>query len=128
MGKVEIHASCSIAALLSTIFSKSLEGTYQVVGLKVCPWCGRASRSQEFYPFCNKSCLFRENHRPVPLVCDQCEMSFIRSSSTVMQWAKRGGQAIYCSQRCMGKVVGKLYGFTVHPEHCKSRRGFRVSH
>ena len=118
---------CSVANLLSTTFKRPLPEMYIAVGLKLCPWCQLASRHPEFYPFCNKSCLYRFNTQKVPLECSECGEVFLTGRSEVLHRTKANKTGrIFCSRKCHGAYTGRTYGFGAHKK--PPRRGTHCLH
>ena len=115
----EITATCGIAKLLVATLGGSLTDMFPQVGLELCPHCGSASNNPTTYPFCSLKhhTSYYRQAQAVPLICDECGIFFVRRKSEVMQWAKRGGQKIYCSNVCNGKFAGRTYGTAVNGAH-----------
>ena len=107
-----VSATCGIAKLLAATFGKPLTEIFPQVGLELCPQCGEASKDPTTYPFCSQQHYLRFSRAAVavPLICDECGIFFVRPEAKVLQWAKRGGQKIYCSKVCLGKYTGRTYG------------------
>ena len=110
---IEVHATCGVAKLLAATLGGTLTEMFPRVGLELCPHCGSASNNPPTYPFCSPKhyAAYYRAARAVPLICDECGIFFVRKESEVMQWAKRGGQGIFCVRSCHSKNNGRKHGF-----------------
>ena len=63
--------------------------------------------------FCSSHCRWDYAH---PLVeCSECHHLFRRAKSQLS--IKKPGEKLFCSQYCLGKYVGREFGFRRHPEN-----------
>ncbi len=107
---------CSVARLMSVIFGEPMEVTFPVAGLKLCPWCDKASMRAEYYPFCNKSCLSRFNHQKIPFECSECgTVKLIVKSVAMARMARTASGRMYCSKKCQGIWLGRVHGVATRP-------------
>ena len=119
-----VKAPCGIAGLLTAVLGMSREDVFGGMGLILCPTCQKASPSPTYYPFCSES-HFKQADRgatAILLRCDECDILFARREKEVLQWARRGGQKIFCNRSCKGKYLGRTYGLGVHPNHARPKK------
>ena len=64
----------------------------------------------------------RQKGHWVELVCDGCGITFERGQNQVTSKTKRGQKLWFCSRRCLGKYVGRHYGFAAHPKNAGRRK------
>jgi len=85
-----------------------------------CNNCGKIFKGTIGTPrlFCSRKCWSEYHH--VTLICQYCGQPFKRRISRSLK-----GQFIFCSRECMGKYVGRNYGFVAHPENI--RRGIHAT-
>lgn len=109
---------CSVARLMSSILGEPLEQTFPAAGLKLCPWCDQASMKVEYYPFCNRSCLYQIEHQKVPLECSECgRVVMLTKSHLIWRNARSTSGRMYCSKRCQGAWLARTHGFGTRPEN-----------
>lgn len=130
-----VKQPCGIAHLLAAVTEVSVEKAFTIAGLELCPRCGKAATNPRYYPYCgvpHKGPARKGSAIMVSLRCDECDVLFERRQRNILQWAKRGGQKIFCGRECNGKHQGRTYGAPAlrrHPNqkqsHCK--RGHPLS-
>lgn len=59
----------------------------------------------------------RQKEYWITLVCPECGKVFERERRYIIYRTRKGQKHWFCSRQCLGKFVGRNYGFTAHPEN-----------
>ncbi len=114
---------CSVAKLLSAIFTIPLEEGYKATGLVCCPICDKAGTKPEYYPYCG----LQHQRRGMGLgvagaiyiekVCEICDKHFSRPLSHLLRDARTrdrrghtGDYHVLCSNSCQGRWLADNHG------------------
>lgn len=114
---------CGAVDLLSAIFSVDRDRLRIKYGLSprskhcYCEKCGKRIRlNTKAYPYC-RYCNSR-----IEVECDMCGRHFIRAKN---QLIGHPTEHIFCSRQCLGRFIGRNFGWGVvsgHPPSCRPIR------
>ena len=118
---------CNYADLLGKVLHENPDAILKQLGIKsrlavpLCETCSKPlSKRADQKRFCSRPCYHARAW--ISVVCDQCGKIFKRRASLVIEHMKHSrytDKGLYCSRRCVGKVLGRKYGFgdANHPIH-----------
>ena len=123
LAEAEKLSPCGAARLLAAIFGRDIAEVGKRLGVPpltprpICPNCGKPVKLGRI--FCSLGC--RHEYSQIKVICDECGETFLRQRSDLLSYpgTKENYQHIFCGRKCLGKFVGRSFGFRAHPENCK---------
>ncbi len=119
---------CGAAKLLGAIFGKDVDLIKRRLGVPVvdrkCLQCGKQLPYQHKY-FCTRKCW--HDYTNITVECFECGELFKRSQSDIThqlntpQGNGKAVQHLFCSRTCLGKFVGRNYGFKLGNKGFKTK-------
>ncbi len=115
---------CKAIDLLEAIFQKNFDNLRDRYGLlQYCSQCGKTlPKNKKNNIYCSGKCRKASNY--IKVVCSECGKTFeIYKNDLIVRTRRHKLEEIFCSRECLGKFVGKNYGFKSHPENSGNHPG-----